>query len=78
MVKMLLSVLKSRGMFYVVLNCIVQQFVFAGSHGVHLEMSSTNKKALRFYKKLGFSVLQMEKSDPARHSDSVLILQRSL
>ena len=41
-------------------------------------MSAKNKKALRFYKKLGFSVLQMDESDPAGHSDSVLILQRSL
>ena len=51
-----------------------------GSHGVHLEMSARNKKALLFYKKLGFSMLQMDKlrHGGSDHMDKVLILGQSL
>lgn len=46
-----------------------------GSHGVHLEMSALNTRALKFYVKLGFSVLDLyDEISP----DEVLILGRAL
>lgn len=46
-----------------------------GSHGVHLEMSAQNTRALRFYKKLGFKVLESSDHVPA---DKVMVLGRLL
>ena len=46
-----------------------------GSHGVHLEMNAHNKRALKFYLKLGFEVLDY--SNESLNGD-VLILGRVL
>ena len=47
-----------------------------GSHGVHLEMAASNCRALKFYFKLGFTVL--EHADECSLQDDVLILGRLL
>lgn len=47
-----------------------------GSHGVHLEMSARNKRALKFYMKLGFKILDYSSYPDYDHD--VLILGRSL
>ena len=51
-----------------------------GSHGVHLEVSARNKRAIHFYKKLGFLVLKLDEQGQnlSDQSDRVLILGRSL
>ena len=46
-----------------------------GSCGVHLEMSSNNSRALKFYLKLGFVTLDFVYDSTA---DDVLILGRTL
>lgn len=46
-----------------------------GSHGVHLEMAASNTRALKFYVKLGFSVLDLYNEISP---DEVLILGRAL
>ena len=48
----------------------------AGSTGVHLEMSATNKRALKFYLKRGFSLLAFE--NETLPPDDVIILGRGL
>ena len=54
-------------------------FFGAGSHGVHLEMSAHNKRALKFYLKLGFKVLDFD-DDPQTGNppEDILILGRVL
>lgn len=47
-----------------------------GSHGVHLEMSARNKRALKFYMNLGFEILDY--SSHPDYDDDVLILGRAL
>jgi protein O-GlcNAcase/histone acetyltransferase len=50
-----------------------------GSTGVHLEMSSGNTRALKFYLKFGFSVLCFDnESDVGEPPEGTLILGRSL
>ena len=46
-----------------------------GTHGVHLEMAASNTRALKFYFKLGFTILNF--SDENVEKD-VLILGRVL
>ena len=53
----------------------------AGSHGVHLEMAADNIRALKFYHKLGFKVLDFEvdmATGEGLPPDKVLILGRQL
>ena len=52
--------------------------VSPGSHGVHLEMSAHNYRALRFYKKLGFKELRFSGSDDPLPGSDVLVLGRVL
>lgn len=47
-----------------------------GSHGVHLEMSARNKRALKFYTNLGFEILDYSSHPDCDHD--VLILGRAL
>ena len=54
--------------------------VCTGSHGVHLEMSAHNERAMKFYKKIGFKVLKFEPDASGKGAppDDVLILGRKL
>lgn len=61
-------------------SCYVSP-VDAGSHGVHLEMAANNLRALKFYHKLGFKVLDFEvdmATGEGLPPDEVLILGRQL
>ena len=49
--------------------------MITGSHGVHLEMSAHNTRALKFYKKLGFKVLKFSK-EASVPAENVLVLGR--
>ena len=50
-----------------------------GSKGVHLEMNASNTRALKFYLKFGFSVLDLnEEQNVGQASDDTLILGRKL
>ena len=53
-----------------------------GSHGVHLEMSASNNRAMKFYLRLGFVVLEFDdelcNGLPVAPPADVLILGRVL
>ena len=50
-----------------------------GSRGVHLEMSASNTRALKFYLKFGFSVQEFDSDDEAGEPpEDTLIMARTL
>ena len=50
-----------------------------GSRGVHLEMSASNTRALKFYLKFGFAVQEFDSDDEAGDPpDDTLIMARTL
>ena len=72
---MLFSLLASEAVY----KC-VSVYVDAGSRGVHLEMSARNKRAYKFYQKLGFSKYAIENepcAKPEQDAD-VLIMKQTL
>ena len=67
------SLLQGQGNGPRMIKTILSILKAKGSCGVHLEMSASNTRALKFYYKLGFTVLEF--SDK---SEDVLILGRAL
>jgi protein O-GlcNAcase/histone acetyltransferase len=67
---------QGKGMGTSMIKTILAILKAKGSTGVHLEMSAHNKRALKFYLRRGFSLLEFEQ-DPQPPND-VLILGREL
>ena len=87
MMKTILSILKSKGtviMCSPALGLLTQCHVIViindhcfltGVCGVHLEMSSKNYRAFKFYRKLGFTLVDLEEEKPP---SGVLVLGKCL
>jgi len=62
---------QGKGLGTALLSRLLNELRSKGSKGVHLEMSSTNYKALKFYKKFGFFELLRygDNRDPVKKED---------
>jgi protein O-GlcNAcase/histone acetyltransferase len=68
---------QGRGMGTAMIKTILSILKAKGSTGVHLEMNALNTRALKFYLKRGFMVLEFDDNNP-QPPDDVIILGRGL